>query len=1091
MRTRTIEHSCARSLRAAACAVMLMSTFMQGTADAQVRSRILGTVTDSQTGEPLMGANVLLVGTPLGASTDPEGFFSIIAVPVGTYDIRVSMLGYTTLVIREVMVSSDRTTTLEPALAPTEIEMQEMVVTAERNELHKEVSNTQTVVTDEQIVDAAGIREINAFLQKLPGASTDNDFLAIRGGSADQTGTMINGIGYNNAIVGNAETSIPLSAIDQVSLLSGGFNAEYGNFRSGLINVTTKAGSRDGYHGTFSFSRNSFTTKRFGPSLYDTKNQQLQPYLDPDVAFVGTATAWANDPYALEQHYSFPGWNDLAQQFNIGKAPEEQATPLDLYLLAAWLHTVIPDYEGLAKLGYMVSEEQKKLFAEHAGKEGGIDRNFDGGFGGPLPFVSEMLGNATFYLSHSTLERHYVMPVTRPKEDLHTTFLTLRSTPREDLTVTLNGLWKRQIGVSPIVPPNGDFPNAANYGGFMPIDNMRSFVRDPIYWYDPPLQPLYYQTTLMGGISINHILSESTYWELSLNTLSIRDGSPTGFSRNTTAITHFGPFVVDEMPYGKYLWGTHRVTGIFGTDTLTYAYPSYDALPGVPRRFRGKEGDLHANVRTNQYQARGAIASQLTQHHFLKAGFEYNFIDIDHNLWMMWNNNAYNTYEFNFQRTPSQTGIYVQDQISYEGIVANIGLRMDHYNGGGGKWPSGDPFALGAFVPVYVDTSLYSLLASGRSLVWELWEAYDSLNPGFLQPVKNYTTVSPRIGIAFPVTENSKFYFNYGHFRSNPPYYSMYMYRYRYTKNGLYDMANPNLEPPRTVSYELGVAYNFYDSYIITISGYSKDVTGQQGEITYASADGTLNYDGWSNNNYEDIRGLEVNLTKNDNSWLTGWINFNYMLKKSGLTGRELVTDLTVNDDREGLYAGQESRTLPLPSVNANITFRSKSIIQDDALLALLLNDWSLTLFGEWKTGSYFTWNPLGRPHVSANLQWPDYTMFDLKLNKRFSIYGTSFTFFLDVSNVLNLKVNLLSRGYAFDGDVGDREKYMASLRLPMYASSEFDQLRAANPGLYIAGNDSPGELRSADKPYINDPNYPFFLFGRPRDIWFGIRIDF
>ena len=64
--------------------------------------------------------------------------------------------------------------------------------------------------------------------------SSTNGFLEIRGGSADQTGTFINGLGYNNAAVGNAETIVPLSAIDQVSLLSGGFNAEYGNFRSGF-----------------------------------------------------------------------------------------------------------------------------------------------------------------------------------------------------------------------------------------------------------------------------------------------------------------------------------------------------------------------------------------------------------------------------------------------------------------------------------------------------------------------------------------------------------------------------------------------------------------------------------------------------------------------------------------------------------------------------------------------------------------------------------------------------------------------------------------------------------------------------------------
>jgi len=102
----------------------------------------------------------------------------------------------------------------------------------------------------------------------------------------------------------------------------------------------------------------------------------------------------------------------------------------------------------------------------------------------------------------------------------------------------------------------------------------------------------------------------------------------------------------------------------------------------------------------------------------------------------------------------------------------------------------------------------------------------------------------------------------------------MYQFKYRYTKNGLYQMSNPNLEPPRTISYELGVAYNFYQNYVVRISGYYKDVTGQYGTVTYQSAQPehpNLNYKSYSNNQYQDIQGVEVNLSKNDNSWFTGW----------------------------------------------------------------------------------------------------------------------------------------------------------------------------------------------------------------------------
>ena len=64
-------------------------------------------------------------------------------------------------------------------------------------------------------------------------------------------------------------------------------------------------------------------------------------------------------------------------------------------------------------------------------------------------------------------------------------------------------------------------------------------------------------------------------------------------------------------------------------------------------------------------------------------------------------------------------------------------------------------------------------------------------------------------------------------------------------------------------------------------------------------------------------------------------------------------------------------------------------------------------------------------------------------------------------------------------------------MNLPMYDSHDYDKLRSANPGYYIAGNDKIGDMRSADKDYINDPNWSFWTYKQPRDIWFGFRVDF
>ncbi len=660
--------------------VLILSSLFPGI-NAQTRSRIVGVVKDADTGELLGGTNIIVMNTGLGAASDLEGNFFIVNVPVGTYNIKASMIGYKSQIIEDVIVSADRLTKMEIEMQSTVIQGEEVVVTAKKDDLHKEVSNTQMVVSSNDIQAASGIREINSFLEKLPGVSTDNGFLSIRGGSADQTGAMVNGLSFNNAAVGNAETSVPLSAIDQVSLLSGGYNAEYGNFRSGLINITTKSGSKDGYHGTFTISTDQSHVRRFGQSLYDPHNDLLSEYLDPAISFEGIpSNKLPNKPR------SFDGWNSLAENWN-DKNPEMQATPLDFYLFSAWYFMTEPDYEGLAKLGHSVSDEQRKLFASHSRKEANNDWNFDGGFGGPIPFVQGFLGDATFYISNNTKERYYIIPVSLDKDMTSTTLLTLKTFPAKSITLTFNGLWKRQIGVSPIRPAFGDKPDAANKGGFMAQNNLDDFIESDrssddnnvTYWYDPPFFPILNQTTLMTGLTLNQVLSPSTYYELTANHLLISNNTPTGDNRDTSLVTYFGPFPVDESPYGRLQYaGNHTVNG--------FKYPwSYDAIYGLEEfRFRGKEGDLYDNSKTHQYQAKFDIASQIDNHNFIKGGIEYNLIHLNHHLWEKWNTNAYNTYEFNYNRKPSQTGIYIQDQLNYNQIIANLGLRMDYYYNGGG-----------------------------------------------------------------------------------------------------------------------------------------------------------------------------------------------------------------------------------------------------------------------------------------------------------------------------------------------------------------------------------------------------------------------
>ncbi|MEJ2051824.1 MAG: TonB-dependent receptor [Calditrichota bacterium] len=303
-------------------------------------------------------------------------------------------------------------------------------------------------------------------------------------------------------------------------------------------------------------------------------------------------------------------------------------------------------------------------------------------------------------------------------------------------------------------------------------------------------------------------------------------------------------------------------------------------------------------------------------------------------------------------------------------------------------------------------------------------------------------------------------------------------------------LGNPNLEPPRTISYELGVNYNLLNQYLIRLGTYYKDVTGQHGDVSYQNIDGTVEYDSYLNNEYEDIHGFELVITKSVGDWVSGWLNYNYMLKKQGLTGRETFYEDPSKSAFFGLYEGQESRFIPRPRLTANIMIGTPLNWGPAIAGHKILGGLRLSILPTWQAGESFTWNPLGKFHLSDNLQWPDYNVWDIKIAKDVGAGPLNVEVYCNVRNIFNNKATPLEM--AFSGS-SDTWNYFSSLHLPMYDSSEFDDLRSANPGLFVAGNDKPGMLRSEEHSYINDPNYDLFLHGNqlPRDIWFGLRLRF
>jgi outer membrane receptor protein involved in Fe transport len=251
------------------------------TLSAQNAGKISGLIKDAETGEPLIGCNVTVLGTTLGASTDLEGTFFVLNVPPGKYDIQASLLGYQKVVQRGAVVNSGRTTTADFRLSSEALILQEMVIQATRPDVEREKTSTSAIIRTEDVQSLAGIRDVGDVLN-LAADITDGHF---RGGRDNEEYYTLQGMGIVNPF-SNATAFLPImSAVEEVEVITSGFGAQYGNAQSGVVNISMKEGKSDRWRTTVETRMRSSGRKHFGPSAYD-------PNANPYLALLLTGNVW-------------------------------------------------------------------------------------------------------------------------------------------------------------------------------------------------------------------------------------------------------------------------------------------------------------------------------------------------------------------------------------------------------------------------------------------------------------------------------------------------------------------------------------------------------------------------------------------------------------------------------------------------------------------------------------------------------------------------------------------------------------------------------------------------------------------------------
>lgn len=462
------------------------------------------------------------------------------------------------------------------------------------------------------------------------------------------------------------------------------------------------------------------------------------------------------------------------------------------------------------------------------------------------------------------------------------------------------------------------------------------------------------------GLRWTHAVNQSTFYEIKLNSLRTTslEGSPV-----------MDPGALDGVS-SPLVW---------------------EGWTNLPDGFTFGELDADFSTEnTRTISLDGAVTSQVTSSHMLLAGIQGNWYVIDvSNLSSVDSRGGGSLTQYTAK--PYEVGLYAQDKMEFEGMIANIGLRFDVYN-------ANVMYYSDIFAPYRYSDSM------GIQRVDERFAKKEKT------PV--IARLQPRAGISFPVSTETVFHVNYGTFLQRPPFVRIIsqtvnrkeLYNYGGALSVVGTLGNPRLRPEVTSSYDIGVTQSLGEGFTLDVSGYYKDVRDLLQQAIYSSKQG--NYVTYINRDYADIRGFRVGFAKR-RGILTGTLNYTYGVatgKNSSSDGNQVPT----------IYESGQSKD-PIPqdilldfdrthNVVANIGFNSPKEWGPVLFDTYPLERLSITATSFARSGRPYSSRL--NPGVLMNKRSPAEYNTNLKITKFFSnFFGTSASVYLEVSNLFDNKI--------------------------------------------------------------------------------------
>ncbi|MFQ6612278.1 MAG: carboxypeptidase-like regulatory domain-containing protein [Fidelibacterota bacterium] len=706
--------------------------------------KITGHITDAKTGTPLAGVNVFIEETSLGAATDLNGDYVILNIPPGNYTLRATYIGYASYRVQNLRVSLGQTTIENFSLKESVLEGEEVTVVAERPLVQKDLTASQKITTSEEI----NVMPVETFLGVLvtqAGVNQGADGeLHIRGGRYNEVGYYIDGVSVSNPFFTNSlAINISNKALEEMKVVSGAFNAEYGNAMSGIVNLQTKDGGKN-YHGSFSYQSGDFIS---GDTDIFTNIDAFNPVANH--VLEGTI----NGPMPLglsggNLTFNLSGRYDRSEGYLYGIREHSIGDSADFRDANNWYIELGGDSS------YVPMNPSKKLnlLAKLTAK------------------ISPRLKLSFQFLHAGGLSKSYVHTY-KFNPDGTTTY----NSANNNYSVKLN----HAVGAKSFYEANLFF-GTTNYKQyqFRPVDLQSAVHEDEAKRFGSDAYVLY-----------NKDEDGNKYYLL---------------------------------PNSKYV-PTSRIRGSAASATFEF----------------GGSQNAHVYRQSNSLGFKFDFTSQVTKKHELKTGINFRDDILDErDFTVIYDNQEYlqptilpannSPYHNHYNNQALFFSAYLQDKIEYEHFITNVGIRYDYF----------DPNEK------YI-TDLLKPEGPQRSAIPK-------------------TMVSPRLGVAFPITDRGILHFSYGHFYQMPTLRRLY--RTSIFGAGLVPTVGyANLKPEKTVLYEFGLQQQLTNILAIEANAFYKDIRDLLAVQTlhYDSEKyGPSNYNIDLNKDYGNIKGFTFSLTK-------------------------------------------------------------------------------------------------------------------------------------------------------------------------------------------------------------------------------------